>query len=172
MARNARGPREVQLSIVNDLTVSSLDVRGFGAEIRRYMARFRTIVTTLIVSALAALPAANASAAMQMAGTMGMTHAMDAVGTVPSKMPVDCDKHAKLAPGHDTAGPAKSTEPHGPCADGVCGGKCLCLGLAVSGVLAVAPATLSLPNTAVHTARLTANLRAPSVVPPSPPPRV
>ncbi|ODR99193.1 hypothetical protein AUC68_04060 [Methyloceanibacter methanicus] len=136
------------------------------------MARFRTIVTTLIVCALAALPAANASAAVHMAGTMGMTHAMDAAGPVPPAMPADCEKHATRASTHHDAGPASPAKPHGPCSDGACGGKCLCLGLAMSGLLAVAPTTPSLPLAAVRTARPTAQLRAASVVPPSPPPRV
>lgn len=138
------------------------------------MARFRTIVTTLIVCALAVLPAANAGAAVHMAGTMGITgamHAMDAAGPVAPAMSADCENHAKQASAHD-AGPSKPAERHGPCSDGACGGKCLCLGLAVSGVLAVAPATPSLPHAAVRTAPSTAHLRAASVVPPSPPPRV
>ena len=171
MARDARRSREVELGTIDDLTVSSLDVRGFGAEIRIYMARFRTILTTLIVCALAALPAANASAAMRMAGTMGMTGVTGMSGA-PSAMSADCDEHAAMAPPHRKAGPAKSSEPKEPCSDTACGGKCLCVSLAVTGVLAMPPATLSFPHAAVQAARLTANLRAPSFVPPSPPPRV
>ena len=171
MARDSRCFRGVELSTIDDLTVSSLDVRGFGAEIRKYMARFRTLVTTLIVCALAALPAANFSSAMRMAGTMGMSGATGMSGA-PSAMPTDCDEHAAMALSHDKASPAKSSEPQEPCSDMACGGKCLCVGLAVSGVLVMPPAPLSFPRAAIQTARLTANLRAPSLVPPSPPPRV
>lgn len=142
------------------------------------MARFRSIVTALVTCALAALPAANASAAVHMAGTMGksgalgMASAMAVPGSTSSARPADCETHAHMAPHHQEPGATSAIKSQAPCSDGTCGGKCMCLGLAVSGVLVVSPAMPSLALAGVPTARLAANLRAPSVLPPSPPPRV
>ncbi|WP_108682897.1 hypothetical protein [Methyloceanibacter sp. wino2] len=135
------------------------------------MAKLRTIVTALIVCALAVLPAASASAAMHMAGTMGSAVSAEHGGGEPVSMHGDCENHATMAAAEKDTASAPSSRDHGPCHGGSCG-KCPCMGLAVTGVLAMGPATPTFVFTAIPTGWATPSLQAPSIRLPSPPPRV
>lgn len=140
------------------------------------MASCRSIITALIVCALAVLPAASASAAMRMAGTMGSMAAVEKGSAESSAMHGGCADHASMAVQKDTAigkDDAESTPPaedRGACPASGCS-KCLCLGLAVTGVIATGPAAPLLLYAAIQTGWATPNLQAPSILPPSPPPR-
>lgn len=184
-----RGESVVSAAVaVNALTASSLDVPGAGAEIERHMQKLRTIVTALVVTALAAFPAAGASAAMPVAMSVTATTSLAAASQ--DGMSGGCLRHADMMQsqdmtlsrdiardrdivlGHDSAAPVKAGE-KGPCSNhGACGGKCLCLGLAISAVLPAGPKTASVPLASILPVRLAPPVRSLSDIPPSPPPRV
>lgn len=135
------------------------------------MAKLRTIVTALIVCALAVLPAASASAAVRMAASMGSAASVENGGGQPSSMHGDCEKHAAMAFAEKGTTSAPSSGDHRGCPGGSCS-KCPCLGLAMAGVLAIGPATPSRAFAAIPTGWATPSLQAPSILLPSPPPRV
>lgn len=159
-----------EVSLTN-LTASSLDAKGARDEIQLHMATLRTIVTALIVCALAVLPAASASAAMRMAGTMGSAASVEKGGGEPVSMHGDCESHAAMAAAEKGHASVPSSGDRGQCPDSGCS-KCLCLGLAVTGMLAIGPATPTFVFAAVPTGWATPSLQAPSIRLPSPPPRV
>lgn len=196
--RSRRGESVVSAAgAVSALTASSLDLSSDAAEIVRHMQKLRTIVTALVITALAAFPAAGASAAMVMPMTTPMTTpgttsvaATASSASGPSAtasqdgMSGDCMRHADemqshdrtpsrdIVPGQDSAAPVKADE-KGPCSHrGACGNKCLCLGLAISAVLPAGPGTAAAPLASVAPVRLASPVRSLSGIPPSPPPRV
>lgn len=190
--RGRRGESVVSAAgAVSALTASSLDLSSDAAEIVRHMQKLRTIVTALVITALAAFPAAGASAAMVMPMTTPMTTPMATPGTTSvaatasqDGMSGDCMRHADemqshdrtpsrdIVPGQDSAAPVKADE-KGPCSHrGACGNKCLCLGLAISAVLPAGPGTAAAPLASVAPVRLASPVRSLSGIPPSPPPRV
>ncbi|HUW73452.1 MAG TPA: hypothetical protein VMW05_05385 [Methyloceanibacter sp.] len=126
------------------------------------MNRLRATIVALLTFAVAALPAAGASASMMSSSGDGMA------------MHGDCAKHAAAtddhAGHHAKAGAVTPNPAKGPCADhGACS-KCLCLGLtAVLSEVTGAQAT-RLPVPA--TARVAISLIGPAYLPPSPPPRL
>jgi hypothetical protein len=177
------GACRLQARLTN-LTLSSLDGRGARYEIRGHMASFRPIITALIVCALAVLPAASASAAMRMAGTMGSMAAVEKGSAESSSMHSGCADHANMAVAEDMAvakqhmaiakkdtASTPSADDRGACPVSGCS-KCLCLGLAVTGVISTGPAAPSLSYSAILMGWATPSLLAPSILPPSPPPRV
>jgi len=127
------------------------------------MNRLRATIVALLTFAVAALPAAGASASMMSSNGAGMA------------MHADCAKHAAAttddhASHHAAADAVSPNTAKGPCADhGACS-KCLCLGLtAVLSEVAGAQAT-RLPVPA--TTRVAISLIGPAYLPPSPPPRL
>lgn len=134
------------------------------------MAKLRTIVTALIVCALAVLPVASAGAAVRMAASMGPV-SIGISEAEQSSMHGDCENHATIAIAEKDDAPVPSSGDSGQCPGSGCS-KCLCLGLAVTGVLAIGPATPSFAFAAIPSGWATPGLLAPSVLPPSPPPRV
>lgn len=166
--RQAPTPKKAPLT---NLTASSLDVRSGQDEIQVHMAEFRTIVTALIVCALAVLPATSASAAMRMAATMGSPASVEHDGGEPASMHGDCENHVAMASVETDAASAPTADDRGRCPDSGCS-KCLCLGLAVTGVLSIGPTTPSFAFAAIPTGWATPSLQAPAIRLPSPPPRV
>ncbi|ODR96538.1 hypothetical protein AUC70_14780 [Methyloceanibacter stevinii] len=144
---------------------------GGQDEIQVHMAKLRTIVTALIVCALAVLPATSASAAMRMAGTMGSALSVEHSGGEQPSMHGDCESHANMASSKKGTASVPSSGDSGQCPDSGCS-KCLCLGLAMTGVLAIGPDTPSFAFAAIPTDWATPSLQAPSIRLPSPPPRV
>ena len=130
------------------------------------MNRLRATIVALLTFAVAALPAAGASASMMSSSGDGMA------------MHADCAKHATAADaaaddhaGHHAKADAVTPNPaKGPCADhGACS-KCLCLGL--TAVLSEASGAQATRLPVPATARVAVSLIRPAYLPPSPPPRL
>ncbi len=141
------------------------------------MSRLRTIFVALLTLAVAALPAASVRTAMAAPGAPQAAVQSDCA----EHMAASQTEHDQAESHHvktgaaetDLANGQKDHDGMGPCADHPgCGGKCLCLGLALSAVMPAEIASATVPLLVETTARAPDSARSPAYIPPSPPPRV